>query len=148
MKKKLYLIGLIFLIITFIVIKSTYALFETNANADASFQVGKWVIKLNNRDISLDKLVTLDDFVFHNSEYTEDGYFAPGSTGEFELDIDVSESDVSVEYEISIDDSSLDDYPNIHFKIIDLDTGNEMISNNTQKERNVKFIEIIVRVEY
>ena len=131
MKKKLYIIGLMLLIITFIVIKNTYALFETNAGADANFQVGKWVIKLNNKDISLDKLITLDDFVFNNSSHTEDGYFAPGSSGEFEIDIDVSNSDVSVEYEINIDDSSLEAYPNIHFKIIDLDTGSEMISNNT-----------------
>ena len=74
MKKRLYVIGLILLIITFIVIKNTYALFETNATGDASFQVGKWVIKLNNRDISLDKLITLDDFVFNNSSHTEEGY--------------------------------------------------------------------------
>ena len=98
MKKKLYIIGLILLIITFIVIKNTYALFETNATADAGFQVGKWVIKLNNKDISLDKLITLDDFVFNNSSHTEEGYFAPGSSGEFEIDIDVSNSDVAVEY--------------------------------------------------
>ncbi len=129
MKKYFYVLGLAFLIITFITIKGTYSLFETNAEGEAEFQVGKWVIKLNNKDISLDKLITLDDFNVINSSHTEEGYFGPGSKAEYEIDIDVSESDVSVEYDIDIDDSSLDDYENIIIKIIDLDTNEEIISN-------------------
>ena len=131
MKYKLYILGFICLVITFFVIKGTYALFETDASGEADFQVGKWVIKLNDRDISLNKLITLDDFVYTSSEHTEEGYFAPGSSAEFEIDMDVSESDVSVEYEIEIDDSSLDDYPNINFKIYDLSTNEEMLTNTT-----------------
>lgn len=131
MKKKLIILGIIFAIITFFAIKGTYALFETNGEGEANFEIGKWVIKLNGKDISLSKIITLDDFTFTSSEHTENGYFAPGSTAEFEIDIDVSESDVSVEYEIEIDDSSLDDYPNINFKIYDLDTNEEMLSNST-----------------
>lgn len=150
MKKKLYVLGLAFLIITFITIKGTYALFETNATADTDFQVGKWVIKLNNKDISFEKLITLDDFVYINSEHTEDGYFAPGSRAEFELNMDVSLSDVSVEYEIEIDDSALVSYPNIHFKIYDVDTDEEMLSNNASgvihldDENKVKKIKIVL----
>ena len=131
MKKKLYLIGILFLLITALVIKETYSLFETDASGEATYAIGKWAIKLNNRDISFDKIITLDDFTFENSEHTEDGYFAPGSKAEFEIDIDVSDSDVSVEYEIDIDNSVLENYPNIRFKIIDLDTEEEMISNKT-----------------
>ncbi len=67
MNKKIFLCAGILLLITILVATNTYALFETNANADANFTVGKWVIKLNNRDISLDKILTLDNFVYTNS---------------------------------------------------------------------------------
>lgn len=131
MKVKLYLCGAILLAITIITITSTYALFETNANADADFTIGKWVIKLNNKNISLEKIITLDDFTYVNSTHVEDGYFAPTSKAEFEIDIDASNTDVSVEYTLDIDDSSLDDYPNIYFKIIDLDNNIEMNASST-----------------
>ena len=150
MKKKLYILGLAFLIVTFITVKSTYALFETNASGDTNFEIGKWIIKLNDKNISFDKLITLDDFVFINSVHTEDGYFAPGSRAEFELDMDVSESDVSVEYEIEIDDTVLEPYPNIHFKIYDVDTDSEMVSNSAsgvirlEDANKVKKIKIVL----
>ena len=131
MKLKLYLCGILLFVITVITISGTYALFETNANGDANFEVGKWIIKLNNRDISLEKLITLDDFVYVNSTHVEDGYFAPTSKAEFEINIDASQTDVSVEYTLDIDDSSLDDYPNIYFKILDLDTNQEMTQSTT-----------------
>ena len=150
MKKYFYVLGLVFLIITFITVKSTYSLFETNSSANTEFQIGKWVIKLNNKDISLDKLITLDDFNIINSTHTEEGYFAPGSKAEYEIDIDVSESDVSVEYNIDIDDSNLELYPNIIIKIIDLDTEEEIVSNKASgiitldEEIKVKRIKIIL----
>ena len=131
MKFKLYLCGFILLAITIITLSSTYALFETNASADANFDVGKWIIKLNNKNISLEKIITLDDFEYVNSSHVEDGYFAPTSKAEFEIDIDASQTEVSVEYSLVIDDSLLEDYPNIYFKIIDVDTGIEMNQSST-----------------
>ena len=130
MRKKFVILGLVCLAFAVFTIKGTYSLFETNSNGDADFQIGKWIIKLNNRDISQDKLITLDDFNIISSSHTEEGYFAPGSTAEYELDIDVSESDVSVQYDIDIDDSSLEEYPNINIKIYDLETDEEIISNH------------------
>ena len=131
MKLKLYLCGIILLIVTLITVSSTYALFETNANGDANFDIGKWIIKLNDKNIALEKIITLDDFTFVNSTHVEDGYFAPTSKAEFEIDIDASQTDVSIEYTLDIDDSSLDDYPNIYFKILDLDTNLEMTQSST-----------------
>ena len=130
MRKRFVILGLVCLTLTFFAIKGTYSLFETNPSGNADFQIAKWVIKLNDRDISQDKLITLDDFNIINSSHTEEGYFAPGSIAEYELDIDVAESDVSVQYEIDIDDSSLESYPNIHIKTYDLDTEEEITSNH------------------
>ena len=153
MKKKLYILTVIFLLITIFTVSSTYSLFETNATADATFKVGKWIIKLNNKDISLDKIITLNDFNIINSTHTEQNYFAPGSIAEYEIDIDVSESDVSVEYEIDIDDSKLEEYPNINIKILDLDEDIEMHSNKTSgvialdNESKTKKLKIILEWE-
>ena len=148
-KIKLILCAVILLGITALVITNTYALFETNANGNADFQIGKWVIKLNNRDITLDKVITLDDFVYVNSEHVEQGYFAPSSKAEYEVDIDANETDVSVEYLLNIDDSDISEYPNINFKILDLVTNEEvndttlsgiMYQNETNKTKRLKLV--------
>ena len=130
MKIKLLICAAILCGITALVVSNTYALFETNANATSDFQIGKWVIKLNNKDISLSKIITLDDFTYVNTNHVEEGYFAPTSKAEFEIDIDASETDTSVEYTLEIDDSNISEYPNIRFKIIDLDTNQETTEVN------------------
>lgn len=149
MKTKLILCAVILLGITVLVISNTYALFETNASGNAEFQIGKWVIKLNNRDITLDKIITLDDFVYVNNSHVEQNYFGPTSKAEYEVDIDASETDVSVEYLLNIDDSDISEYPNINFKILDLNTNTEindtslsgiMYQNETNKTKRLKLI--------
>jgi len=149
MKIRLILCSAVLLALTVLVITRTYALFETNASGDADFHIGKWVIKLNNRDITLDKTITLDDFVFVNSNHVEQGHFAPTSKAEYEIYIDASQTDVSVDYLISIDDSNVAEYPNIQFKIIDLITNEEindtsisgiMYQSDTNKYKNYKLV--------
>ncbi len=128
MKKKLIIIFLIILLITSIVLMDTYALFETNANASKVLTTGKWIIEINGEDITETDSITLgvEDFVYDNSVHTQDGYFAPGSDVYFDIEIDASETDVSIIYEISIDDSALEDHPNITFSVEDLDTNQEV----------------------
>ena len=149
MKAKLTLCAVILLGITVLVISNTFALFETNASGNTEFQIGKWVIKLNNRDISLDKIITLDDFVYVNSNHVEQNYFAPTSKAEYEIDIDANETDVSVEYTLDIDDSDISEYPNINFKILDLNTNEEiddttlsgiMYQNESNKTKRLKLV--------
>ena len=113
-------------------IVDTYGLFETNASAESELTIGKWLIKINGSDASLSEQITLSDFTYSASQHTADGYFAPGRTAEFEIEIDTSECEVAVEYELDIDDSEIEDYPNIYFSIEDMDTGNQIISNNYQ----------------
>ena len=102
-------------IITTLVVAKTYALFETNATSSKNLSIGAWHIEVNGEDISLAETITLDDFTYTGSTHTESGYFAPGSTAVFDIEIDASDCDVSVGYELTIDDSAIDDYPNIYF---------------------------------
>ena len=130
MKKRLFLIATVLLLVTTITVLSTYALFETNATAETDLDIGRWEIKLNNTDISLTESITLNNFVYNNGVHTEDGYFAPGSSAYFDVVIDTSDTDVSVAYDLEIDDSQIEDYPNIHFSIQNMATNQTISGTN------------------
>lgn len=130
MKRKIFFISLILLCITLLVISNTYALFETNTGATKDLEIGKWTILVNENDITLSDNIAITDFVLSQSEHTADNYFAPGRTATFDVEIDASESDVSVAYELEFDDSKLEEHPNITVSITNLST-NEVINSNT-----------------
>ncbi len=121
-KYNLFLLIIFVILLTLIAVVQTYALFETNANADTDFDIGEWVIKVNDTDITQTRTLTLNQFTYTSGSHTQNGYFAPGSTFSFDLVIDASESEVSVEYLIDIDDSDILEYPNINFTVTNLDT--------------------------
>lgn len=130
MKKTLWLLGLVSLIITMVVLVDTYGLFETNGSASSELSIGEWVILVNNTDISLSETINLNNFTYSTTTHTQDGYFAPGRTGEFNIVMDTTGADVSVEFEMEIDDSVLEDYPNISFSIRDTNT-NTTVNSST-----------------
>ena len=121
--------SMVLFIVTFALITSTYALFETNGVAEKNIEIGKWNIKLNNNDVSLEEVITLNDFQYTNGEHTEDGYFAPGSSAVFDIIIDARETDVSVLYDLSINDEAIQSYPNITFSITNMNTNETLDSN-------------------
>ena len=124
--KKLIVISVLLLLLVSLNLGKTYGLFETNAKAESAMEVGKWKISLNDSDVTLAKTITFDDFAFNGSTHTETGYLAPGSTGEFEIELDVSNCDTSVEYNLSFDKTEYDNHPNIELKIYDEDTHQEV----------------------
>ena len=130
MKRVLYLLSIAILLIAILVLMDTYALFETDATGEVEQDIGKWRIEVNDVDISLQDTITLSDFTYSVNSHTDDGYFAPGRSATFDIEIDTSGCDVSVAYALSIDDSVIEDYPNIYFSIMDADT-NQALSTNT-----------------
>lgn len=129
MKKIIWIVSIFALLVTILIITDTYGLFETNASSNSELSIGKWKIKVNDVDISLVESITLSDFTYSASQHTADGYFAPGRSAQFEIEIDASECEVSAEYTLDIDDSQIEEYPNIYFSIEDVDTGNVIVSN-------------------
>ena len=130
MNKKLWLLFIIMLIITISSIKGTFALFETNATSSSDLSVGKWKIMLNGDDVSFKENISLDNFVYADNAHVESGYFAPGVDATFDIVIDARYSDVSVIYEFTIDDSDLEEHPNITYSITNLNN-NEVIESNS-----------------
>lgn len=118
MKKKMIKFAIFTFLITILTITTSYGLYETNGKGDANFEVGKWEILLNSKDISIEKEITLNSFKYNNIDHIEEGYFAPGSKGELEIIIDATNISTACVYSINIDKSDLVDYPNLKFKII------------------------------
>ena len=130
MKRKIFFISLIILIITLLVISNTYALFETNASGTGDFEVGKWTILVNENDLSVANTVSITDFTLSQSAHTADNYFAPGRTATFEVEIDATETDVSLSYDLTMDNTAIVDHPNITISILNVNT-NQIINSNT-----------------
>lgn len=130
MQKRLWLLFIIMAFITLFSISKVFAVFETNASSTSDMNIGSWVIKINNEDISLSESISLSNFTYTSGVHTQSGYFAPGSVASFDVVIDTSLCDVSVIYDFTIDDSELDDHPNIALTVTNLNT-NQVISTDT-----------------
>ena len=130
MRKRIWLLSILALLILCTLIIDTYGLFETNSSSESEFNIGRWIILLNDADISLNRTITLDDFTFTGNQHIENGYFAPGGSGTLDITIDATDTDVAVEYTIEFDTSQLDDHPNITLSITDTNT-NEEIQGDT-----------------
>lgn len=126
---KVLLLGVFLLLVTSLVIVETYALFETNGVANKNMELGKWKILLNQNDISQTRTITLNDFQYTNGEHTDNNYFAPGTTAYFDIVMDAHLSDVSVIYNLSINNSQIVGHPNIHLTFENMDT-NQVIQDN------------------
>ena len=122
--------ALVALIFTMFVIADTYGLFETNAVALKNLDIGMWQILVNDVDVITSNTISLDDFNYSASQHTEDGYFAPGMNLYFDVVIDMTSTDVSVLYELEIDDTDIQDFDNIYFSILDVDS-NQILNSNS-----------------
>ncbi len=129
-KTKVAIAGIFTLLMTVLTIFQTYALFETEGNAVRTLDIGDWSIILNDVNVSQSRSITLNDFHYTNGSHTRVDRFAPGSSAYFDLVIDASDSQVSVEYILEIDDSVIEDYPNIYFSITDM-SNNQVLDTNT-----------------
>ncbi len=126
----MFLLATFALIMTLFVIADTYGLFETNALAISDLDIGQWQILVNDVDAVVNETISLSNFNYSVNSHTDDGYFAPGRDCWFDLEIDMSSTDVSVQYSLDIDDSAIDDYPNIYFSILNVDT-NQTVTSST-----------------
>lgn len=105
MKKCLWLLSVVSLLILGSCIAKTYALFESNLDGTVNNLIGKWNIKLNDILVSSseEKIITIDKFIYDNNDMVRDGYIAPGSSGYFDLILDTTGTEVAIKYNIAVD---------------------------------------------
>lgn len=134
MKKYLYMLSIMALIISLIVINNTYALLESNANATSNLGIGKWIIKLNNVDISkgYSENFIIDNMIDSENENIEDGYIAPGKSGYFDIVIDPSGTEVAIRYDIQINLESMNLPDNIKLSVNNLSNNTPIKTDNNR----------------
>ena len=97
-----FLIALIFLLLTVIIIQSTYARYVTSLTTGGSVELGRWLIKVNDQNIIQDPNLSNKIIpVFDSSDYIAEGKIAPTTTGHVEINVDYQEVTVPFSYDIS-----------------------------------------------
>lgn len=121
------------LLVTFLLINSTYALLETKSKGDVDINIGGWVIKINDKLISngVNKEFDLNDFIYDESNNNiENGYFAPGKSGYVDIVLDAKGTDVAIDYKIIVDINEEDFPGNIKINVENLTNDSEIIRDN------------------
>ena len=108
----------------------TYSLFETNTSLSTSSDIAKWNIKVNNNMITSNQInsneVVIGSIDWENGTHVKQGKAAPGSVGNFDIEIDPTNTDVSFLYTVNIDTSELENDEFIISNVTELN-GNEFI---------------------
>ena len=157
MKRKhfIYILAFLSFILCIFFIQESYAKYLTSTSENASINVARWRILVNNKDIregnTADAVIVP---VFNGNENIASGIIAPTSEGYFDLVIDATEADVSFKYNINFsvnDDSAVSDlvatkYSINNGAIIDLDRDNQSITNEVLQANNTAPIYIRVYV--
>ena len=110
MKKIYFCLALVLLIITVFIILKTYGLFETKTELNVQSEVGKWVILVNNTDITQQENTkfSVDKIIWDQNDEVKEGKIAPGASGYFDIVIDPTDTDVSVRDDIGFDFSEFE----------------------------------------
>jgi len=100
MKRWLIILFVITLTITLYEISSSFALFETEREIVVNSDIGKWDILVNNNSINNTTTFSVSNIQVTGDANVRENYFAPGTNGYFEIEIDPGDTEVSIYYEI------------------------------------------------
>ena len=140
-KRKIYFsLFMICLALSLSTIKDTYAKYITSANGDANINIARWKILVNNIDISQNKeLTNIITPVFEGNDNIASGVIAPTAEGYFDILIDASNTDVSLKYEITTNNSEDSAVSDLYISGFSIDNGEKqtaMTENGQVKIEN------------
>lgn len=128
-RKGLILICLFIILLLIYGAARIYALFHSELEAKVQLKNGTWNIIVNETDITQGTDVTfvIDNVEAEENEHVKPGNLAPGLTGTFKISINPKDTDVSVRYDIMLDEEKLTNN-NIQIKSIkETQLGNELV---------------------
>ena len=105
LKKLLYLVCLMMLIVLVLELADTYALFESKTNQIVKTDIGKWTVTVNDSSVTSGTF-TVDTVNITSSENVKEGKIAPGGTGYFDIIINPKDTSVSLRCDITFDFSA------------------------------------------
>lgn len=129
LKKILFL--LIILVIILLIYKTIqiYAVFHSEVEANVKLENGVWNIVVNGTKIStgIETQFTIDQITATQNSHVMQGKLAPGLSGNFEIEISPENTNVSIKYEITLNENELGD-TNLKIKSIqETDNGYQLI---------------------
>ncbi|MGN1338383.1 MAG: hypothetical protein ACI4WW_07915 [Candidatus Coprovivens sp.] len=127
----------------------SYSKYINRNNSEIKGKIARWYITLNGKNINGTEKAEIE-VIQENNEHIANGVIAPTSQAYFELQIDATATDVSLQYQIKIEpteNSVIKDFS--IYKMVDLDTNDEtlaadgtisgtMAANDTNKTINKK----------
>ena len=100
MKRWLIILFIITLSFTFYEIAVSYSLFETENDIVINSDIGRWQILVNDESINETTTFEVSNVQVSGEPNVREDYFAPGTSGYFDIVIDPNETEVSIYYEI------------------------------------------------
>lgn len=152
-KKATIFLALISLFYCVTLIQETYAKYITSATGTTNMTFAKWNIIINNQDIQNNS--NFGNTIipeFENNQNIKEGVLAPTSVGKFDIELDMTEVDVSVEYRISAEISKTNTVTDL--KIISYEINGieqpyiEEITNQILQTDTNKKVKITFKVEW
>lgn len=106
-----------------------YALFHSELNSKVQLKKGIWNITVNEIDITQGRDVKfeINNISVEGNDHVKPGTLAPGLSGNFKIAINPENTDVSIKYEISLDEEEIDNSNLIIKSIKETLVGNELI---------------------
>lgn len=100
MRKTLIIVFIVFLLALAYELSVSYALFESEKEIVVNSDIGKWNISVNGSSINQTTSFDVNSVSVSSDSNVRPNYFAPGTSGYFEIEIDPVDTDVSIYYEI------------------------------------------------
>lgn len=144
-KKPLLIIAFLFLIILSYQILDSYGIFESDTSSDISSSIAKWQILVNGSNITgSTNTFNIDTVNWETNSGVAPGKAAPGLSAYFEILINPSGSEVSIEYEIFLDFLNLNN-DKISLISIKDKLGNSLTEVDTNKYKGVIGLEDVLQ---
>lgn len=141
-KKIFSIAACIFLCITIVVSVKTYAKYLSSANGNASINIAKWDILVNN--LSIKNNTDISSVItpyFPGNDNISNGVVAPNAEGYFDLNFNFTNVDVSFEYNITVSPDEQSTVKDIVATSYSIDDGEIITFDNNQSL--IKVIELV-----
>lgn len=129
LSKLLILICLFIILLLIYGVIRIYALFHSELNSEVQLKNGIWNIIVNEVDITKGKDIKFDikDISIEENSHVKPGKIAPGLTGNFKISIDPQNTNVSVRYDVSLDEQELTNSNLVIKSITETQRGNKLV---------------------
>ena len=131
-KKIIFLIFCVSILLCILTMQETYAKYSTSNNATSNMSIARWRILVNNFDVRNDlSTETVIQPVFSGNNNISDGYIAPTANGYFDILIDATETDVTFDYQISLNQNASNEVVDLVITGYSIDNGETINYNNS-----------------